>query len=58
MEFYWNDDTIEYFKNRNKPGCYGQYYREVEEFEKQNCTQEEGEIYFNLRNDLKNQTNK
>ena len=54
---YWNDDTIEYFKNRNKPGCYGQYYREVEEFVKQNCTLEEGETYFDLRDDLINQTN-
>ena len=56
MKFYWNDDTIKYFKNRNKPGCYGQYYREVEEFVKQNCTLEEGETYFDLRDDLINQT--
>ena len=52
----WNDDTIEYFKTRNKPGCFGQYYREVEEFVKQNCTLENGETYFDLRDDLINQT--
>lgn len=65
MEFYWNDETIEYFVNRDKPGCEGQYYREVEEFVKQNCTLEEGETYFMLRDDLfeqvkkaKNETNR
>ena len=54
--YYWNDETIEYFKTRNKPGCFGQYYREVEEFVKQNCTLENGETYFDLRDDLINQT--
>jgi len=65
MQYYWNDETIEYFVNRDKPGCEGQYYREVEEFVKQNCTLEEGETYFMLRDDLfeqvkkaKNETNR
>ena len=53
--YHWNDETIEYFISRNKPGCYGQYYREVEEFVKQNCTLEDGETYFDLRDDLINQ---
>ncbi len=56
MKFYWSKEIIEYFKNRNKPGCYGQYYREVEEFVKQNCTLEVGENYSMLRDDLINQT--
>lgn len=55
-KYYWNEDTIEYFKDRNKPGCFGQYYREVEEFVKQNCTLEDGDTYFMLRDDLINQT--
>ncbi len=54
----WNNDTIEYFKTRNKPGCFGQYYREVEEFVKQNCTLGDGETYFDLRDDLINKTKK
>lgn len=58
MEFYWNDETIEYFVNRDKPGCGGQYYREVEEWVKQNCTLEEGETYFMLRDDLFKQVKK
>ena len=56
MEFYWNDDTIEYFKNRNKPGCEGQYYREVWDFVKQECSLEDGETYEMLANDLFKQT--
>ena len=58
MEFYWNHEIIEYFVNRDKPGCEGQYYREVEEFVKQNCTLEEGETYFMLRDDLFEQVKK
>jgi len=54
--YYWNEEIIEYFKYRNKPGCEGQYYREVEEFVKQNCTLKDGETYFDLRDDLLNQT--
>ena len=56
MEFYWNDDTIEYFKNRNKPGCEGQYYREVWDFVKNECSLEDGETYEMLANDLLRQT--
>lgn len=55
-KYYWSEETIEYFKGRNKPGCFGQYYREVEEFVKQNCSLEQGDTYFMLRDDLINQT--
>ena len=55
-EFYWDSDTIKYFKNRNKPGCEGQYYREVLEFVKNDCDLEDGETYEMLANDLMNQT--
>ena len=55
-KYYWSEDTLEYFKERNKPGCFGQYYREVEEFVKQNCSLEQGDTYELLRDDLINQT--
>lgn len=55
-KFHWNDDTIEYFKNRNKPGCEGQYYREVWDFVKHECSLEDGETYEMLANDLLKQT--
>ena len=55
-KFYWNEDTIEYFKNRNKPGCEGQYYREVWDFVKNECSLEDGETYEMLANDLLRQT--
>ena len=57
-EFTWNSDTIEYFKNRNKPGCEGQYYREVLEFVKNDCHLEDGETYEMLANDLMSKTRK
>ena len=56
MGFYWNDDTIEYFKNRNKPGCEGQYYLEVWDFVKNECSLEDGETYEMLANDLLSKT--
>ena len=55
-EFTWNSDTIEYFKNRNKPGCEGQYYREVLDFVKNDCHLEDGETYEMLANDLMSKT--
>ena len=57
-KFHWNDDTIEYFKNRNKPGCEGQYYREVWDFVKNDCHLEDGVTSEMLANDLMNQVNK
>ncbi len=56
MEYYWNEDTIEYFKKQNKPGCEGEYIREIWDFVKQNCTLEDGETYEMLGNDLITQT--
>ncbi len=49
--FYWNSDTIEYFKelytiNENN------YYREIEEFVKYECDLEDGETTQDLFNDL------
>ncbi len=29
----WNDDTIEYFKKLNKPGCEGDYIRAITDFQ-------------------------
>jgi hypothetical protein len=48
----WNSDTIEYFKNQNKPGCEGQYIREVRNFVKYDVVAEMGETYEMLVNDL------
>jgi len=56
MEYYWNEDTIEYFKEQNKPGCEGEYIREIWDFVKQNCTLEDNETYEMLGNDLINKT--
>jgi hypothetical protein len=47
MEYYWNEDTIEYFKKQNTPKM-----REIWDFVKQNCTLEDGETYEMLANDL------
>jgi len=52
MEFHWNDDTIEYFKKKDKHGCEGEYWREVWDFVKQNCDLEDGETYEMLANNL------
>ena len=50
MQYYWNDETIEYFVDKD--------WREVFKFVKQNCTLEDGETYEMLGNDLMNQVNK
>jgi len=52
MDIKWNSDTIEYFKNRNKPGCEGPYIREVRNFVKYDVVAEMGETYEMLVNDL------
>lgn len=57
-KYHWNRETIQYFISRDKPGCEGQYYREVEDFVKQNCTLEQGETYSMLRDDLLKQVKK
>ena len=48
----WNNETIEYFKKQNKPGCEGQYIRELSDFIYSNCTVEDGETYQELIEDL------
>ena len=50
MQYYWNDETIEYFVDKD--------WREVFEFVKQNCTLEDGETYEMLGNDLMNRVQK
>ena len=52
MKYYWNEETIEYFTNRNKPGCEGQFLREIEDFVKNNTQLEENEVYQDLIDDL------
>ena len=52
MDIKWNSDTIEYFKNRNKPGYEWQYIREVLNFVKYDVVAEMGETYEMLVNDL------
>jgi hypothetical protein len=49
---YWNDDTIEYFTKQNKPGCEGQFIRELKDFVYENCIPAYGETYQNLIEDL------
>ena len=51
MQFTWNSDTIEYFKelyalNENE------YYRKIEEFVKYECDLEDGETHQDLMVDL------
>ena len=52
MDIKWNSDTIEYFKNQNKPGYEGQYIREVRNFVKYDVVAEMGETYEMLVKDL------
>ena len=51
-KYYWNEETIQYFEKRVKPGCEGQYITEAYDFVKQNCTLEEGDTREMLANDL------
>jgi hypothetical protein len=55
-DFYWDQETIEYFKSKNKPGCEGDYVRAITDFVKSDCTLEEGETYQELIEDLISKT--
>ena len=54
-EFYWNTETIEYFKELYdlKPH---RYYQEIEEFIKYDCDLEDGETREDLVADLISKT--
>jgi hypothetical protein len=52
MEFHWNDDTIEYFKELYSKD--ENNYRELWNFVKYECDLEDGETYEMLANDLIN----
>jgi len=52
MEFHWNDDTIEYFKELYSKD--ENNYRELWNFVKNDCDLEDGETYEMLANDLIN----
>jgi len=55
-KFYWNEDTLEFFKelkNQNE----NEFYRKVNEFVKYECDLEEGECIEDLQIDLINQVN-
>ena len=55
-KFYWNVDTLEFFKelkNQNE----NEFYRKVNEFVKYECDLEENETYEDLKVDLFNQIN-
>ena len=55
-KFYWNLDTLEFFKelkNQNE----NEFYRKVNEFVKYECDLEETETYEDLQVDLINQIN-
>lgn len=57
MQFYWNPDTIEYFKRLNsKPGLEGEYIRQLSDFVKFECTLEDGETSEMLIKDLTEKT--
>jgi hypothetical protein len=51
-KYYWNPETIEYLKKKNKPGCEGDYIRSITEFVFANCQLEDGEDYQMLIRDL------
>tara|TARA_R100001463_G_scaffold82257_2_gene136853 strand:+ start:235 stop:426 length:192 start_codon:yes stop_codon:yes gene_type:complete len=57
MDFYWNEDTIEYFKELYRTNE-NEYYRKLEEFCKYDCTLEEGETIEDLQVDLISKTTK
>jgi hypothetical protein len=54
--FHWNEDTIEYFKSKNKLGCEGDYVRAITDFVYRDCTLEDGETYQELIEDLISKT--
>ena len=53
--YYWNSDTIEYFKELYTIN-YLDYYRKIEEFVKYECDLEDGETHQDLMVDLVNKT--
>ena len=56
-KFYWNEETLEFFKelkNQNE----NEFYRKVNEFVKYECDLEENETFEDLQVDLINQINK
>ncbi len=56
LRFTWDEDTIEYFKAKNKPGCEGDYVRAITDFVHGNCTVVGNEKYQDLIEDLIKQT--
>ncbi len=54
--FHWDDETILYFRSKNKPGCEGDYIRAIKDFVKSDCTLEDGETYQELIEDLISKT--
>ena len=57
MDFYWNEDTIEYFKELYRTNE-NEYYRKLEEFCKYDCILEDGETIEDLQVDLISKTTK
>ena len=53
-KFFWNVDTLEYFKEL-KSQNENEFFRKVNEFVKYECDLEEGETYEDLQVDLLNQ---
>ena len=54
MKYYWNEDTIEYFKDL-KSKDEDAFYRDVNHFIKYDCHLEDGETIEDLQVDLINQ---
>lgn len=53
MNYYWNEDTINHFREGTY-GCYGILRKEIELFVTNNCSLEEGETIEELTMDLIN----
>ena len=56
-KFFWNVDTLEYFKEL-KSENENRFFNEVMNFVKYECDLEDGETYEDLQVDLINQVNK
>ena len=54
MKYYWNEDTIEYFKDL-KSKDEDAFYRKINDFIKYDCHLEDGETIEDLQVDLINQ---
>lgn len=54
MKYYWNEDTIEYFKDL-KSKDEDAFYRKINHFVKYECDLEDGETIEDLQVDLINQ---